>query len=411
MRIGIYEDGHCHDLQPLIRLMPVFNLRCGILRIREKTELRLSSYPVDLYVRKKLLAVMQEQEPDRKINIFIPDDYLFINSRLLAKNEFYNKVHSLPKDSVLMVNEQPAAYRLQKSSLSNLAFNEEGLLVFPPLSTLRVIRNENPEDVMIRYAWDLITNNSAQIAEDFRLSPGMGFCEGQLYEGAYLLHPEHIYIARNTNIYPGVVISAADGPVYIGSEVTILPGSFLQGPLYIGDQTLVKAGSKIYGGTSIGPVCKVGGEIEGSILHSYSNKQHEGFLGHACLGQWVNLGADTNNSDLKNNYGKIRSYANGKEIDTGLRFLGLIMGDHCKSGINTMFNTGTVAGMMCNIFGSGFPPKYLPDFTWGGEQERIPYAIDKALETAKTVMLRRKQTLGPALESLIRLWYSDLVKD
>ncbi|MFQ5631881.1 MAG: glucose-1-phosphate thymidylyltransferase, partial [bacterium] len=167
----------------------------------------------------------------------------------------------------------------------------------------------------------------------------------------------------------------------------------------------IKIGAKIYGGTTIGAVCKVGGEVEGSILHGYANKQHEGFLGHAYLGEWTNLGADTNNSDLKNNYKSVRVNVNGEIVDSGSTFVGLFMGDHSKSGINTMFNTGTVVGVSCNVFGSGYPKKYIPSFTWGGVDADEKYDLEKALETARAVMSRRNKQMTPAQEALLRRIY------
>ncbi|MEJ2637882.1 MAG: hypothetical protein P8184_21680 [Calditrichia bacterium] len=171
--------------------------------------------------------------------------------------------------------------------------------------------------------------------------------------------------------------------------------------------TAIKIGAKIYEGTSVGEVCKVGGEVEESIFQSYSNKQHDGFLGHAYIGEWVNLGADTNNSDLKNNYGNVKVNFGGAMVDSGSMFVGLAMGDHSKSGINTMFNTGTVVGPMSNIFGSGFPPKYIAPFSWGGAEQMVEHELEKALETARLVMQRRGKQLTPEYENIFRHIYSE----
>jgi UDP-N-acetylglucosamine diphosphorylase/glucosamine-1-phosphate N-acetyltransferase len=172
---------------------------------------------------------------------------------------------------------------------------------------------------------------------------------------------------------------------------------------------MIKVGAKIYENTSIGPVCKVGGEVEGSVIHSFSNKQHDGFLGHAYLGMWVNLGADTNNSDLKNNYGSVKLVIDGETVDSGSTFMGLVMGDHSKSAINSMFNTGTVVGVSSNVFGSGFPPKSVPSFTWGGAEGLKTYELERALEVARRVMGRRKMVLSPAEEKVLRVVF-DLTK-
>ncbi len=182
------------------------------------------------------------------------------------------------------------------------------------------------------------------------------------------------------------------------------------GPCSIGNGTIVKAGARIYEDTSVGEVCKVGGEVESSIIHSFSNKQHDGFLGHSYLGMWVNLGADTNNSDLKNNYGSVKVVINDEQIDSGSQFMGLTMGDHAKTAINTMFNTGTVVGVACNVFGGGFPPKYIPSFTWGGPEAITTYAMERSIEVAKRAMARRNVQLTDATERLLKKIF-DLTRD
>jgi len=364
MRIGIFEDEYYRYFQPLARLRPIFDLRCGIYLLREKTSIRFPNIPTDYFVRDILKSLMQETYASIRINEVVSSSYLFINARLLADSSFYSFLHSAEDGQYILIDGELAAARLNATHLSLLAFDEEGLLVFPSDDRLKIISYDKPGSKMAHYIWDLISENGKQLIDDFQLSPGSGYCGGQLFEGVHLIKEENIFIGKNSKIYPGVTISAENGQVFIGDEVTIMPNSYIQGPCSLGEKTLIKAGSKIYGNTSIGHNCKIGGEIEGSIIHSFSNKQHDGFLGHAYLGQWVNLGANTNNSDLKNNYSTIKAYANGALTDTGLLFLGLIMGDHSKTGINTMFNTGTMVGIMCNIFGADFPPKYIPDFSW-----------------------------------------------
>jgi UDP-N-acetylglucosamine diphosphorylase/glucosamine-1-phosphate N-acetyltransferase len=216
--------------------------------------------------------------------------------------------------------------------------------------------------------------------------------QGKIDRGSHLLGKENIFLGKGSRIMPGVVLDAEEGPIWIGQNTRVLPNAVLRGPLAIGDHCLVKIAAKIYENTSVGPVCKVGGEIEGCIIQEFSNKQHDGFLGHSYLGAWINIGADTNNSDLKNNYGEISVYLNDRSINTGKRFLGLTMGDHSKTGINTMFNTGTVVGVNCNIYGEGFPPKFIPSFSWGGAAGFREFQFEKALEVAKIVMDRRKVT-------------------
>jgi UDP-N-acetylglucosamine diphosphorylase/glucosamine-1-phosphate N-acetyltransferase len=258
---------------------------------------------------------------------------------------------------------------------------------------------------MVSYPWDLVNFNGGEIVSDFGLlAPERGQrMRGTVYEGAHLINPENIVIGEGSRVKPGVVLDGETGPIWIGNNVTVFPNAVIEGPAFVGDRSLIKVGAKIYENTSIGPVCKVGGEVEGAVIHSFSNKQHDGFLGHAYLGMWVNLGADTNNSDLKNNYGNVKLVIDGETVDSGSMFMGLVMGDHSKSAINSMFNTGTVVGVSSNVFGSGFPPKSVPSFAWGGGEGLKTYELERALDVARRVMGRRKMVLSPAEEKVLRV--------
>jgi UDP-N-acetylglucosamine diphosphorylase/glucosamine-1-phosphate N-acetyltransferase len=212
-----------------------------------------------------------------------------------------------------------------------------------------------------------------------------------------------IIVGSGSEIFPGVVLNATGGPIVIGKDVTIMSNAVITGPAFIGDQSLVKVGAKIYPNTSIGEVCKVGGEIDGTIIQSYSNKQHDGYLGHAYVGSWVNIGADTNNSDLKNNYSNVKVMLNGKLQDTGMQHFGTLIGDHSKTGINMMFDTGTIIGASCNLYGAGLPPRYIPSFVRGSVDNTYKtHSVEMALETAKIVMIRRDVNLSPSYEQLFR---------
>ncbi|OPX32048.1 hypothetical protein B1H10_08075 [candidate division KSB1 bacterium 4484_188] len=217
-----------------------------------------------------------------------------------------------------------------------------------------------------------------------------------------MLGKENVHIAAGARVMPGVVLNAESGPIYIDQGAVVMPNAVLEGPLYLGKKSRIKIGAKIYQDTTIGPVCKVGGEVEGSIIHSYSNKQHDGFLGHSYLAEWVNIGADTNNSDLKNTYGEITVFLNGSPVKTGKRFVGLIMGDHSKTGINTMLNTGTIVGVNCNVYGAGFPPKFIPSFSMGGSSGFREYNFEKALEVAEIVMSRRQVKFSEKHKNMFR---------
>lgn len=388
MRTAIFEDAAYRQLLPMVYLRPVFHLRSGILLISEKIERRMPSRNSDWFVRSSLQALLLHKYPERTINTLHDEDYLFINARLLVNSSIHEALMTLATDTLVINGTSVIAARVSKKNISNINFSDEGLIDFTTLLN-QISTIEWSSGLLFNYLWDLIARNPVQIENDFALSPGSGFNSGKIYEGVHLVEPQKIYIAEGAVIYPGAVLVAEKGPIYIEKDAKIFPQVFIEGPAFVGEKSIIKAGAKIYGGTSVGELCKVGGEVECSVLHSYSNKQHEGFLGHSYLGQWVNLGADTNNSDLKNNYGKVRAWANNGETDTGLQFVGLMMADHSKTGINTMFNTGTVTGIFCNIFGAGFPSKYIPDFSWGGAEGFQKYDAHKAIETAKTVMLRR----------------------
>jgi UDP-N-acetylglucosamine diphosphorylase/glucosamine-1-phosphate N-acetyltransferase len=259
---------------------------------------------------------------------------------------------------------------------------------------------------MIRYPWDLIGYLKKELTADLlwmKKEWAVQKDRRMIHPGAYLIDEDNIFIGEGSTLKPGCVLDAEEGPIVIGRGVTVMPQSTIIGPVYIADGSVVKVGAKIYEGTSIGPVCKIGGEIEGSIIHGYSNKQHDGFLGHSYLCAWVNLGAGTTNSDLKNNYGPVRIQLGNQFIDTGLQFVGSFIGDHSKTAINSTLNTGTVIGVCSNIFGSGFPPKCVPSFSWGAAGETLTtYTIEHALDVAKRVMERRKVQLLDSEQQLFR---------
>jgi len=200
-----------------------------------------------------------------------------------------------------------------------------------------------------------------------------------------------LMIAADAKVQPGSILNCSEGPIIIDAQAEVMEGSMVRGPFYLGKKSTLKMGSKVYGPTAIGPECKVGGEVSNVLFMGYSNKAHDGFLGNAVVGEWCNFGADSNCSNLKNNYSMVKqySYATGKEENTGLTFCGVVMGDHSKCGINTMFNTGTVVGVAANIFGGGFPNKHIPSFSWGGADELVPYDFEKGIETIRAVKKRR----------------------
>lgn len=406
-KIVIFEDRGYENLLPLTHTRAVFELRCGIMLLYEKL---IHLYPgmdhkkdfyyfcrnylKDVLVERGFLNInripSQPENSDEKI--------LFINGRGLIENpieiEGAEEAGVYEEDIIYVRTDRQKAQKMTPE----LFLDERAIDKLKELG-FKTVTFKAP---LVGYSWEIIHHNTEQIIRDFRLLGLSGGIEGRVYEGAYLLNQGEIFIGKGSYVKPGCVLDAEEGPIYIGENVKIMPNSAIQGPAFVGDGSSIKMGAKIYEGTSIGEVCKVGGEVEETIIHSYSNKQHDGFLGHAYLGMWCNLGAGTSNSDLKNNYGNVKVYVKGKPVDTGSIFVGLTMGDHSKSGINTMFNTGTVAGVMANIFGEGFPPKYIPSFAWGGHGGFQTYKLDRALEVARRVMARRNIELTQAQEKLLK---------
>lgn len=392
----IFEDDKASQFSPLTLTRPVHELLCGMLSLSRKMIRRFPGHRVRYFVRREMNDVLVDTRVDANANPSPEGGAVFINSRFILKEDLPDLFE---RSVAFMANGVCVGGYLQKSDLKKLQFDANDLLKADSFAGLPEF---SVNGILLSYPWDLVHLNAEQIREDFEFVGRGGQLLGKLYPNISLLGQENIHIGFGAMLYPGVVIDGEAGPVYISEGATIMANAVIQGPAFIGKDSTVKIGAKIYGGTTIGDVCKVGGEMEGSILHGYANKQHEGFLGHAYLGEWTNLGADTNNSDLKNNYKSVRVYIDGKMIDSGSMFVGLFMGDHSKCGINTMFNTGTVVGVCCNVFGSGFPAKHIPSFTWGGVETSKKYEIEKALETARTVMARRKRTLTSAQESLLR---------
>lgn len=405
--ICVFEDEGYSNLLPLVYLRPPCNLLNGILTIREKISHHFPSENITLHTRKYLEQLLQKENPTLLVNVLNPGSKscLFINGRAVINSNLVEVLYSSNDNTLFLSKNEIVAAKVSGGNLDLFKPNLPELLSVSDFQNLDV---KNIDAQIIKYPWDLVNRNGKEIINDFELlvNRNSEMILGELYENVTLIKKQNIFIDKGSKIKPGVVLDAEEGPIYIGKNVTIFPNAVVEGPCYIGDNSKIKIGAKIYENTSIGPVCKIGGEVEESIIHSYSNKQHDGFLGHAYLGQWVNLGADTNNSDLKNNYGNVKVIINDEEpIDSGSMFVGLIMGDHSKTSINTMINTGTVVGVSTNIFGNGFPDKYVPSFSWGGSDSMSTYNIDKSIEVAKSVMGRRNKDFTSIEEELFTKIY------
>lgn len=396
----LYEDVLSFRLNPLVRLMPVFSLRTCGLELHQVWNKHLDNDAIALCTRNLLSERTEELFTGIPVNTLPSDEFIAINARLLPDYMSRAAIESLQVGQVIVCQDVPMAARLSVDQSDALINTSEGWFI--DTDNLNILRNDELQ--VIRFAWDLpgYVDSMLTIERDH-----LDFVPltNQLL-GVHFINPENIHIHPNAIVMPGCVLNATDGPIIIHNKAKVMANCYLEGPLSVGEGSTIKAGARIYEGSVIGPICKVGGEVENSIFHSFSNKQHEGFLGHSVVGKWVNLGADTNNSDLKNNYGHVKSWSDGHQVDTEKMFVGLTIGDHSKSGINTMFNTGTVVGIMSNVFGSGFPPTYIPDFSWGGAESIEQYKLEKGIEVAERVTARRNVTLTNAEKKLLAHWFS-----
>jgi UDP-N-acetylglucosamine diphosphorylase/glucosamine-1-phosphate N-acetyltransferase len=301
-------------------------------------------------------------------------------------------------------SDAPAGGREDEHSIGQDRFEEK-----LPVQVEEIIQRHGLRRVIVNdarllsFPWQLVEFNSDAIADDFARMPFRGQSDDSVvYAGAQIGDADHVVLGEKSVIRAGAVLDATDGPVVIGDHVVIMPNATLVGPCYVGSGSIVNAAARLLAGTSIGPVCKIGGEVSETIFAAYSNKQHDGFIGNSYVGEWVNLGAATNNSDLKNNYSAVRMWCAGSERETGRKFLGMLMGDHTKTGINALFNTGTVVGFNCNLYSSEMPAKFVSSFSWGHGTDLIRYDLERALQTAAMVMERRDVRFTPAHRALFQ---------
>lgn len=369
----------------------VGDLRSGILKLRQRLEYAFNADDTAILIDPALEDLYNQRHPDWLVNRCPNDDKLYLNSRIVVSDEAIAEIKSIPPEHSLISCGQYIAIR------SNREFSF-GLL------NIDGIQTSECQIPLYGSIADLIHDNARMINWDFE---HIFYEEDNFFEtetGVSVLDPYKVWIAEGVRIAPNVVLDASAGPIVVDSGATIMANAVIQGPAYIGKKTVIKIGAKIYGGTSIGPVCKIGGEIEASIIQAYSNKQHDGFLGHAYIGEWVNMGADTNNSDLKNTYKnvKIYDYAKATMIDSGSQFMGCVLGDHVKTGINVSLNTGLTVGTGSNIFGSKLFSGYVHDFSWGEADGLTRYRFSDFCDTATMVKHRRALKLISAEIELLR---------
>ncbi|QXP79625.1 MULTISPECIES: GlmU family protein [Winogradskyella] len=367
MNYILFDGPYRNNLLPFTFTKPVAELRIGILTIRQKWE---------SYLEYTTTTVTEDYLSD-KYPMVEMEENIMINASFLPNLEVVEVVKNLKHNEALFKDEDVIAF-----------FAKEGE-EFSDFSNFDAIEF-NGDILKIEHTWDIFSKNREAIIEDFNLITKDRESE-PIPATINTINPENIFIEKGATLN-FATLNASSGPIYIGRDSEVMEGSIVRGPFALCHDATLKMASKIYGPTTVGPHSKVGGEVSNSVISGYSNKGHDGFLGNSVLGEWCNLGADTNNSNLKNNYAEVRlwDYETEGFAKTGLQFCGLMMGDHSKCGINTMFNTGTVVGVSANIFGSGFPRNFVPSFSWGGSKGFVTYKTNKAFEVAEVVMKRRK---------------------
>ena len=398
MHICIYEDSGCNNLLPMIYMRPVYDLFCGIVSLQEKLIRNFPKASITLHTRSVLENVVRDRYPDCLVNDFPEElkEIVFINGRTLLNSE--TVLNKLGKNQSFTINNKVVAARLSGDQLSTLIKKVQNGITFD-LDEI-TIEKQKIDGVLVEYIWDLIQANSDQIRSDFTFATEGRV--GSVIDDGTVIQDQNVFIDKTAKIFPQVIVDGSNGPVFIDQNAVIQPHVYIQGPVYIGPSVLIKAGAQIYSGSSIAEGCKIGGEVNNSIILAWSNKAHNGYLGSSYVGSWVNIGAGTNNSNLKNNYGTVKLTVNGEVIDTGLQFMGLIMGDHSKCGINTTFNTGTTVGINCNLYGSAIHKRHISSFTWGSAvDDYTTYKLDKALAVNNTVMSRRKHNLSKYEKELL----------
>ncbi|MBB77914.1 MAG: glucose-1-phosphate thymidylyltransferase [Crocinitomicaceae bacterium] len=369
MKIQLHDNNKHLTFAPLTLTRPVGNIRLGIFT------------------------------NDERWKKFFPNASIFFQTEEYLNDKFKSHSDAICINSCFIPNEELAV------AVSHLSINEE--LRYNGEWVARIgegdvkVEYSGKEPIYISERWDLFQKNAEILIQDFNLITNLKNTVQLSSTNTIIGNPNLIFLEKGAKVEASI-LNTQEGPIYIGKDAEIMEGSIVRGPLALCEKSVLKLGSKVYGGTTLGPYCKVGGEVNNVIFQGYSNKGHDGFIGNSFIGEWCNIGADTNASNLKNNYGEIKifSYEKGDFEQTSLQFMGIFMGDHSKCSINTMFNTATVIGVSCNIFGSQFPPKYISSFTWG--MERDVFQFDKAIQSANNMMRRRDKQLDKIDISILK---------
>ena len=366
MNYILFDGPSRNALLPFTFTRPVADILIGIMTIRQKWEMHLGS----------TTTTLTEEYLSDKFPMVELEENVMINASFLPTAILVEMVQDLKTNQAIFKGEEVIAFYTNDEQ-EEVDFDTYEIIEF------------TDDCITVEHTWDIFSKNDAAIREDFQFLTEDRTSQ-PIPKSVNVIAPENIFIEEGAKL-AFVTLNASSGPIYIGKDSEIMEGTVIRGPFALCENAVVKMAAKIYGATTVGPHSRLGGEINNSVLFAYSNKGHDGFLGNSVLGEWCNIGADSNNSNLKNNYEEVKlwSYETEGFAKTGLQFCGLMMGDHSKCGINTMFNTGTVVGVSANIFGSGFPRNFVPSFSWGGASGFTTYVTKKAFETAKLVMSRR----------------------
>lgn len=391
-----FEDNYLEKFHPLTLTRPVYDLRVGILTLGEKwlaaLEAASSSNPTGI-LRGHLSGVFKDYQLQENQKFVT-----WINPRIIPSKKLAQKVKNLNENHCLFFENNLISAKIPVEQ------HRQWQIFQPDTSQLQKEEFQLSEGTVLKSSWELFQQNGRQVRHDIELMNPKYKANPERYPGATLINPDQIYIEEDAVIEPGAMLFAEKGPIYIGKRAVIMSHAIVRSSSAICEGSIVKMGAKIYEDTTIGPVCKVGGEISNVIFHSYSNKAHDGYAGNSVFGQWCNLGADTNTSNLKNNYGSVKvfDWKTKREFDTGEQFIGTIMGDHSKTGINAMLNTGTMCGVCCNLFSDNYPPKYVPSFSWINGHSSRPYHFDKAIKAMEKMMARRSVPLTKSYYNMMR---------
>jgi UDP-N-acetylglucosamine diphosphorylase/glucosamine-1-phosphate N-acetyltransferase len=396
--IKFFEDSAALTLEPLTLTRPVWSLQCGILSLERKIQEYLPGLGYSYFIRAYLSACLKGWTADG----ISSNDNLWINGSVIP-GERFAEVLDLPVGTVWVQEGRPVAFRGQRPERW-VAGTEL------PLDGFEKIEITSEYGRVYRYLWELVDAASAQVIKEARSLRKLGQNCGEMHPSVVLVGEQDICIAAGCQIGPYAVIDASAGPVVLDAKVQIGTHALIEGPTYLGAKSRIKPHAHV-SHCCFGEETRVGGEVVDTIIQGFTNKQHGGFLGNSFLGSWCNLGSGTETSNLKNNYSNIKVQVGRELVDTGRLFVGLMMGDHSKSAIGSVFNTGTVVGVACNLIEPGFPPRNIPSFHWGGAEKLSPYPFNKTLEIARAVVARRGRSLADEDIQVLRWVFDNRVKE